>query len=236
MEELAFILYKALEYPGNLVAVAAVLLMPLLLLMHDPKLALAASGGVMGGSSFSSSSSFKSTFSSFSESSSSSSYSSESSFSSFSKSSSSSSYRSSGSYSYISDSDSEPSPARLLQASLKKSYAVREKSYPRRTSLDRYAVTSKRSYTAMSSSLSEEEVYSLSSSVSQAQVGGNIGPTVDVWVFLLASVLITSILGFAFYNFPRDTVSTAEKKCGYTVATQRITILKLQVQCCCLDI
>ncbi|XP_071936816.1 uncharacterized protein [Coffea arabica] len=194
-------------------------------LMHDPKLALAASGGVMGGSSFSSS--YSSESSSSSSYSSSGSYSSESSFSSFTESSSSSSYRSSGSYSYISDSNSEPSPAQLLQASLKKSYAVRKKSYPRRTSLDRYAVTSKRSYTALSSSLSEE-VYSLSSSVSQAQVGGNTGPTVVAWVFLLVLLLVMSILAFAFYNSTRDMVSTAEKKCRYTVATQRITILKLQ--------
>lgn len=227
MEELAFIvLSKALEYPGNPVTMAAVLLTPMLSLMHDPKLALAASGGVMGGSSFSSS--YSSESSSSSSYSSSGSYSSESSFSSFSESSSSSSYRSSESYSYISDSNSNPSPAELLQASLKKSYAVRKKSYPRRTSLDRYAVTSKRSYTALSSSLSEEEVYSLSSSVSQAQVVGNTGPTVVAWVFLLVLLLVMSILAFAFYNSTRDMVSTAEKKCRYTVPTQRITILKLQ--------
>lgn len=205
------ILSKALRSPGNPVVVAAVLLMPLLLLMHNPKLALAASGGVMGGSSFSES------------------YSSESSFSSFSESSSSSSYSSSGSYSFESDSSSESSPARLLQASLKKSYAVRKKSYPRRTSLDRYAVNSKTSYAALSSSLSEEEVYSLSSSVSQAQVGGSTGLTAVDWVILPALMLVMGILAFAFYNSTRDTVSTAEKKCRYSVATQRITILKLQV-------
>lgn len=168
--------------------VVAVVLVALVLFMCNPTSSFAASGGIMGGQYFSSSSS---------------------------SSSSSCSYSSSRSSSRENES-LDVSPSQLFRP-LKGSYAVTKKSYPV-PSVERYAVTSKRSYMEPRSFLDESSSFSYSTSVAVPSQVRDRNMEAAIIVGLALGLFI--ILAY---------VSISDMLPNGGMLAQRISVLKLQV-------